>query len=94
MKLSSSNNFLNHMACIVALELAMYSASVEESTTISCFFEDHAMAPPPMRNTYPETDQRSIVDDAQSASEYPSTWMSTNLLLSSYVIPKSFVPCR
>ena len=68
-KLSSSNSFLNYIACVVALELTIYLASVEDKATVSCFFEDHATAPPPRRNTYPETDWRLIIDDAQSASE-------------------------
>ena len=50
-KLSSVNRFCSQIACVVAFELAIYSASVEEGATVGCFFEDQATALPLMRNT-------------------------------------------
>jgi hypothetical protein len=76
MKLSSFNKFLNHIAWVVAFELAIYSASIDDRATVGCFLDDHTTAPPPNKKTYPDTDLQSINDEPQFASEKPETYMS------------------
>ena len=73
-KVSSVSIARIQIACCAAYEVAIYSASIEESATVVCFFELHAMTPFPIRNAYPEIDHRSSGFDPQSASKYPSSW--------------------
>src|SRR6266851_4811762 len=42
-----------------ASDNATYSASVDESAIVDCFFDLHVMAPPPARKTYPDVDFKS-----------------------------------
>ena len=51
MKFNSVSNVQSHIAWVVALELAIYSASVDDRVTVGCFLNDHATAPPPTRKT-------------------------------------------
>jgi len=44
---------LNHIACCVALQNAITSASDEDKDTDDCFFDDQSIGPF-VRNTYPD----------------------------------------
>ena len=49
--LSSLYKFLSHVALHPASERATYSASVEESMIMVCFFDFHMITPPDLRKT-------------------------------------------
>ncbi|GJZ62666.1 hypothetical protein Tco_0618803, partial [Tanacetum coccineum] len=51
-------------------QAAMYSASVEDLETISCFLEDRDIRHEPKKITEPETDLLVIGKDTQSLSQY------------------------
>jgi hypothetical protein len=53
----------------------MYSASVEESATVDCFFADQLTAPDPIVITKPDVDRRVSRHPAWSASLY--AWKSS-----------------
>ena len=44
----------NQIASLAAWVCVMYSASIVDNVTNSCFFEDQEMAPPSIIKTYPE----------------------------------------
>src|SRR5277367_6563720 len=79
----------SHIASLAAWVAAMYSASVVDNVTNSCFFEDHETPPPSTRNMYPEI-ARLCSCDAPSASTYPSR----PLLSPPYTNSSFFVPNR
>jgi hypothetical protein len=45
-----------YIACLVASESTIYSASVEERVMVGCFLLAQETAPPPIRNVYPVID--------------------------------------
>ena len=55
----SEMNFLIQTASFAALDAAIYSASVVESATVSCFELFQLTAPPFKQNTYPDCDLKS-----------------------------------
>src|SRR5882672_8729778 len=75
------------IASLVADVAAIYSASVLERATESCFFDDQLTALPAIMKTCPMIDRRSFVSEAQSASTYPSGLMSMLPLKVSRLFP-------
>jgi hypothetical protein len=65
---------------------AMYSDSLDDSATVGCFHDNHAMAPSPRYITYPPVDLRFSVSPAKSASEYSLKTRTSPLSLSSQVL--------
>ena len=61
----------SQMASFAAYIAARYSDSAVDSVTNSCFFEDHEIAPPLTRKTYPEMAWWCSCEDP-STSIYPS----------------------
>jgi len=47
----------SHMASLVALDDAMYSASTREVATVACFFEDQEIELPAISKTKPLVEQ-------------------------------------
>ena len=58
---NSSYRLLNQQASRPASDRVIYSASVEESAIVVCFFYRHIIAPPADRKTYPDVDLRLSV---------------------------------
>ena len=52
-KSSSVSKVCSHMASLVALDDAIYSASTEEMATVACFFEDQEIELPAISKTKP-----------------------------------------
>jgi len=52
-KSSSVSKVRSHMASLVALDDAIYSASTEEMATVACFFEDQEIELPAISKTKP-----------------------------------------
>ena len=50
-KSSSVSKVRSHMASLVALDDAIYSASTEEMATVACFFEDQEIELPAISKT-------------------------------------------
>ena len=63
----------------------MYSASVLDVATVSCFFELHKMSPEPRLNAYPEMDRSVSLHAPQSESTQPVKVISR--------LPKTSVQC-
>src|SRR5215216_7812597 len=64
----SESPFCSHCICLVASDIAMYSASVVDVATDACFFERHETQDSLTRTTYPENDRRVSKHAAKSAS--------------------------
>ncbi|KAK2456386.1 hypothetical protein QL285_003757 [Trifolium repens] len=75
---SSVMNFLIQTASFAALEAAIYSASVVESATVSCFELFQLTAPPFRKNTKPDCDLKSSLSVWKLASMYPTTASSSS----------------
>jgi len=58
-KSSSVSKVCSHMASLVALDNAMYSASTKEVATVACFFEDQEIELP-VRATRVEHSRRFL----------------------------------
>ncbi|KAK9111977.1 hypothetical protein Scep_019496 [Stephania cephalantha] len=58
---SSDMNFLIQTASLAASDTAIYSASILESATVSCFELFQLTAPPFKVNTYPDCDLKSSI---------------------------------
>ena len=83
------------MASCTARVQAMYSASVDNSASVTWSLLLQLMAAPLIKKTYPLVDCRVSTLPAQSASVYPrisEVRLSELLLL--YWCPYSFVPVR
>ena len=52
------NDQSQHASCATS-DKAMYSASVDDNTTVSCFLDCQVIAPEPAMKTYPVVDLRS-----------------------------------
>ena len=61
-------NFLIQTASLAASEAAIYSASVVESVTVSCFKLLYLTTPPFKQNTYPDCDRKLSLSDWKLAS--------------------------
>ena len=68
---SSTTNFLNQKASLTASEVAIYLASIVESTMIGCLKFFQFITPPLQRNTYPDVDFLSSISDIKSEAMYP-----------------------
>src|ERR1700678_1288717 len=81
----------SHIASLAAWVAATYSASVVDNVTNSCFFEDHEIAPPSTRNTYPVIARLCSCDDP-SASTYPTNpLVSPPYTNSSFFVPNKYL---
>lgn len=78
--LRSFRSCLSQNASLHVSDKAMNSASVVERDTQVCFLQHQLMAPPFIKNIYPEFDFRFILSAAQLASAYPMS--SCSVLLS------------
>src|SRR5258707_9596473 len=70
---SSERSRLSHTSSLEASAAAMYSACVEEVTTVLCCLEDQNTAPPEYKNANPEIDWQLRRSLAQSALVYPTS---------------------
>ena len=61
-------NFLIQTTSLVASYATIYSVSVVESTTVSCFELFQLIEPPFKQNTKPDCDQKSSLSDRKLAS--------------------------
>ena len=68
--LISWRNCCNHNTSHAASDKTIYSASVDESAMIICFFDDQDTTPFPKKMAYPPVDVLSSVSPAKSASAY------------------------
>jgi hypothetical protein len=71
--LSSFKNVWSHIISAVALTIDLYSASVLDLETGSCFLAHHEIRLEPRNTTYPPIDLRSSGQSAHSTSEKPLT---------------------
>jgi hypothetical protein len=60
-KPSSDNKFLNHRASCVALDKAIYLASVVDIAVIDCFLRNQVIMLPAIIKTYPVIDFKSFM---------------------------------
>src|ERR1700731_4101344 len=75
---SSVSSFLLHMAPWTAEQMDMYSASQDDSATVSCFLQLQSMMELPRVMIQPVVDLRVSVHPAQLASAYTSKHLHTN----------------
>ena len=59
------------MASFAPWQLAMYSASVVDVTTVDCFLELQDIRPELRLNAYPEIEQHELTHAPQSKSTHP-----------------------
>jgi hypothetical protein len=64
-------SFSSQQTSLVAVEIPIYSASEEESTTVGCFFYNQVIGPFPSLKTKPMVDCAPSTSPAQSMSVYP-----------------------
>ena len=68
--------FLSQTASLIALEVAMYSASMVESTILDCLMLLQTTAPPLRVNTDLDVDLRESLSAQKLESVYPSKFRS------------------
>ncbi|KAM6547903.1 hypothetical protein CsatB_030012 [Cannabis sativa] len=64
----SSSILLSHIAWLVVIAAAIYSASADDCATVACFFDAHENIPDPSVKAYPDVLFMSSMDPAQSLS--------------------------
>ncbi|KAM1702900.1 hypothetical protein ACFXTN_025980 [Malus domestica] len=85
----SSKTNLNQVACAVASEALMYSASAVDNATHCCLTEDQEKTPLPKVKAYPDVLFISSSEPLQSLSQNPTKIAPSPFL---YSKPKSRVP--
>src|SRR5260221_7791257 len=87
---SSERSQCSHTSSLEASAVAMYSACVEEVTTVLCCLEDQDTAPPEYKNANPEINWQLRQSLAQSALVYPMSLDSPMV----YMMPQPGHPVR
>ena len=67
---SSSNSLTSQVTSLAADAIALYSASLDDLETVSCFLDFQLIGEEPNNNMYPVIDLLLFGHEAQSESEY------------------------